>query len=96
MTDLKAITPEILEIVRKHMEIEQTDLDLKQKFNDLGMDSIDFVEILFEIEEKYDIEIGLNVNESSVGSMTLGEMLEIVVEAINKPDPFEASTTAQS
>lgn len=53
--------------------------------NDLGkpivscaVDSLDVLELLFEIEETYDIDIPREIDNDLRGGMTVGKLVEIV------------------
>ncbi|KAK7389685.1 hypothetical protein VNO78_24940 [Psophocarpus tetragonolobus] len=54
--------PETLQIVQstiaKQLSIDETTIAPQTKFSDLGADSLDTVEIMMALEEKFDISIG--------------------------------------
>lgn len=56
--DRKKILDKVTEIIAFQMNIDKGRIDEGQLFiNDLGADSLDLVEILFEIEEAFDLNI---------------------------------------
>ncbi len=53
------------------------------KLADLGIASLDVVEIIFELEERFDIEIPFNANQGSAGAFgTVGEVIAAVDELV--------------
>ncbi|MEO0880926.1 MAG: acyl carrier protein [Pseudomonadota bacterium] len=46
---------------------------------DLGIDSFAIVEIIYEVEEKLDIEVPFNANENPLGDMkSVGDLIDAV------------------
>ena len=64
----------------------RTDVPLK----DLGIDSIDLLEWLFEIEEELELEVGLiayaDAEVEALGDLTIGELYEKFVEVLSSAD----------
>ena len=48
---------------------------LNHKFDDLGLDSLDFIEIIINIENEYDVEIG---DEEANELKTIGDIIELL------------------
>lgn len=63
---------EVKLIVSKQLKIPIELLTPDVRLQDLGAESLDFVEVLFELEEKFDISIPFNANQTAwkVGSET--------------------------
>ncbi len=59
MNDMKVKTSKsaLLELLKEQTESQITNLALEDKLSDLGIDSMAFVMLIYEIEEKYNIEI---------------------------------------
>ena len=77
----KITEKEILEFISVTLNYEylvhQTEIELESKIKDLKIDSIDFIEFIMLIENKYNISID---EDTSYGFKTIGE----IVEYINK------------
>lgn len=77
----KITEKEILEFISVTLNYEylvhQTEIELESKIKDLEIDSIDFIEFIMLIENKYNISID---EDTSKGFKTIGE----IVEYINK------------
>jgi acyl carrier protein len=48
---------ELIEIIAEESLIDRSKLDPAAKLEDIGLDSVDLVSVIFAIEEKYGIEI---------------------------------------
>ena len=83
----------ILDIIAKQAKVEPAALHRTTEISSLGLASIDIVEIIFEIEEKFDISLLYNANEASStdgGSFkTVGEVVDYVMKDLNRHNRFE-------
>ena len=52
--------------------------DLTATIVECDIDSLDVLELLFELEEAYDIDIPRNIDEQLRGGMTVQELITIV------------------
>lgn len=50
------LTDEVLQIISSYLDKPVAELQLEKSLEDLGADSLDFIEIVFEIEEKFGIK----------------------------------------
>ena len=71
----------VIAIITKKKRVEKPTVELTDT-EDLGMESLDAVEMIFDIEEKFDIEIPYNANTNS--PRTEFETVGDVVKAIEK------------
>lgn len=58
----------VIELLAEHLEMEKSEISENSTFEDLGIDSLDAVEIMMEMEDEFGIEIkpaevGKSVNE---------------------------------
>ena len=71
-----SIEQEIMEVVEKRLKWNENDLSLESNLKeDLKADRIDSVEVLFEIEEMYDIVIE---DELAEDINTVGDIVNVV------------------
>lgn len=49
------IADQVLDIVAKHVEAERATLTTQATLKDLGMDSLEAIETIFDVEEHFDI-----------------------------------------
>lgn len=70
------IEQEIKEIISKQFNVDSSKLNKSTNFNkDLGADSLDTVEIVLAIEDKFGIEI---LDESAEKILTIGDVVKYV------------------
>jgi acyl carrier protein len=62
-----AITDEVRQIVSKQLKIPLERLTPDTALQDLGVESLDLIEMVFALEEKFNISIPFNANEAAVG-----------------------------
>jgi acyl carrier protein len=77
MNDVPADT---IAIIAKRLPVEKRNLQLTDRLDDLDIDSFSAVEMIFDLEEKFDIQISYNSNDPRPEFETVGE----VVDAIRK------------
>lgn len=76
--DINQIFEEIKDIIEESCGIEATSIQLTDTlFNNLEIDSIDMVDILFEIETKYDISLKIADLKQRRNDSQSGELDEI-------------------
>lgn len=51
------LTDKVIQAISKVKEIPEAEIKTESSFEELGVDSLDAIEILFELEEEYDISI---------------------------------------
>ena len=76
---------ELLDLIATEALIEREKLTLDAPLDSLGIDSVDFVSIMFAVEEKYNITVADN---EIARDKTLGDMialLESKIEAAGAP-----------
>jgi acyl carrier protein len=73
------VAAETIAIIAKRLPPERRSLNLTDRLEDLGIDSFSAIEMIFDLEEKFDIQIAYNSNDIRPGF----ETVEDVVKAIN-------------
>jgi acyl carrier protein len=74
------VTEDVLEVIAKTQRIPRDKVALDSRFEELGMDSMDAVNILFALEEKFDITIP---DESAKQIRSIREMVEGVQKLVD-------------
>lgn len=44
-------------IISEHLDIEESEITLETTFEDLGIDSLDTVELMMEVEDEFGVEV---------------------------------------
>ena len=85
------IAAEVIKIIRKKMRVEKETVTVNDKLTDLGLESIDALELVFDLEEKFDIEIPVNANEGEMGGLvTVGDVVKRIQDMIDKKKAAQA------
>ncbi|WP_309245273.1 acyl carrier protein [Clostridium estertheticum] len=67
---------EVRACISSQLNIDEEEIKIESSFkNDLGADSLDIVELIMELEEKYDIEIP---DEDVEKIATVGDIVEYI------------------
>ena len=76
---------EVRHIISKHTSLGVEALTPETRLDAIGVESIDLVEIMFEIEEQFEIEVPHNTNmESRLEFTTIGQIAEGVGSILAK------------
>lgn len=88
---------DLLAIMAEFMEVDPEELQDYKTLEDLNIDSLDFVEIMFEIEEKYDAPVIFEMQKKRTELQNLGEVLRLTEELIRKHrEPKPAAVSPKS
>lgn len=69
------IRDELITLANDNLDIDLSDVDMNTKLSDLDIDSIDMLDFIMVIEDKYDIEFG----EDELDEIeTLGDIAELI------------------
>ena len=59
----------IAELIAERVEKDPSEIKMESTFRDLGIDSLDIVELLMNLEDKLDMEIELDQKVETVGDL---------------------------
>lgn len=69
-------------IIVEHLGIEQSEISLEKSMtNDLGADSLDSVELIMDVETKFNIKIE---EEEAERISTVGDIVDFVEQTLNR------------
>jgi len=95
MEQIMDVTGDVKSIIAKVLKIDVGQLKAETKLSDLNADSLDRIEIVFGIEEKFDISIAVELKESSfvlktgagqtqeLSANTIGEIIQAVQRIVD-------------
>lgn len=75
------VATDVMNIIKKKIRVDRSEITLDDKLTDLGLESLDALELVFDLEEKFDIEIPVNANDPQIGGF---EKVRDVVAAVQK------------
>ncbi len=81
------LTNDILDVIAVKAMVDRDKLALEAKLTDLNISSLDVVEIVFALEDKFGVELPFNANSQSQEFNTLGQVVALVEKqiALKKP-----------
>ncbi|MBY0428937.1 MAG: acyl carrier protein [Alphaproteobacteria bacterium] len=79
---MSQLVDEVLDIVAQKAMIDRTKLSPDAKLSDLQISSLDVVEIVFALEDKFQVQIPFNANSTNMEFETVGEVVTIVEKLI--------------
>ncbi len=69
---------EILDIVAQKAMIDRSKLTPEAKLTDLNVSSLDMVEVIFALEDKFGIQLPFNANTNANEFETVGDVIALV------------------
>jgi acyl carrier protein len=82
------VTEEVLSVIAENRRIPRETITLDSRFEELGMDSMDAVNILFALEDKFDITIP---DEAAKQIRSIREMIDGVQRLVDAKNLEQAA-----
>jgi acyl carrier protein len=76
MTD--SIAADVMEIIAKNLPEGHREVALTDRLSDLGIDSFTAVEIIFAVEEKFNIQVPFNANDKNASFETVAQIVDAI------------------
>ena len=76
------IIDDLVEIIRPYAKNYTGSLGPDAKIEKIGVDSFDFVEIIFQVEEKYGIDVDYNANSTFSKLPTIGDLASEIARLV--------------
>jgi len=71
-------------VIAKQMQIDESKIALDSKLDDLGVKSLDLVEIIMSIEDEFGIEIPDDAMQASSKYKSVGDLVELGADLVAK------------
>lgn len=79
------VAADVIAIIKKKIRVEKSEIAMDDKLRDLGLESLDALELVFDLEEKFDIEIPVNANNPQIGGFeTVGDVVREIEKMVAK------------
>ena len=79
MTDLAG---DVIAIIAKRVPGQKDDLNLTDKLTELGIESIDAIDMIFDLEERFGVEIPYNANSAQTDFATVGDIVRAIEQIV--------------
>ena len=81
MTD---VTSDVIGIIAKKKRVDKPTVEITDRLEDLGLESLDAVEMIFDLEEKFDIQIPYNANNPRTEFDNVGEVVRAIQQLVDQ------------
>lgn len=77
------VQEKIAEIIAEQAMVEPSDISMESTLEDLGLDSLALVEVVFGIEEAFDLSVPFNANDPSESDFDISNV-QAIVDGVKK------------
>ncbi len=99
-SDPAGLDSQVLQIIGDYLDVPVSELRPERSLEELGADSLDFVELVFELEEKLGVKSDGDLFELRKRVRTIGDVLGLISELVSRknsaPPPAASSATVPS
>ena len=72
------VANDVIAIIAKKVPGDRKDIGLTDNLQELGLESIDALEMIFDLEEKFGIQIPYNANSAARNFATVGDVVKAI------------------
>lgn len=72
------VTADVVAIIAKKLPGDKKDIQLTDNLQQLGLESIDALEMIFDLEEKFGIQIPYNANSAATDFSTVKDVVRAI------------------
>ena len=81
---MSSVESDVYDIIAEKSAVDRSKLQRDAKLSDLEIESLDVVEIVFAVEEKFDIHVPYNANDQEAEFETVGDVVNAVQKLIDE------------
>ncbi len=87
------VTGDVIAIIAKKIPGATKQIELSDNLQALGLESIDALEMIFDLEEKFGIQIPYNANSAATDFSTVGDVVKAIQNLVDEnPKSADATT----
>jgi len=75
---MAGVAQDVIAVIGRKIPDRVAELKLTDNLRDLGLESIDALEMIFDLEEKFGIQIPYNANQSEQEFATIGDVVAVI------------------
>jgi acyl carrier protein len=76
------VAADVIAIIEKRFPAEKRNVVMADRLEDLGIDSFGAVEMIFDLEEKFDVQISYNSNDARLDLETVGDVVSAIKDLV--------------
>lgn len=81
---MAGVESDVIDIIAEQTTVDRSQLARDAKLDDLEIESLDVVEIVFALEEKFDIHVPYNANDQDLQFQTVGDVVDAVSKLVEE------------
>ncbi len=79
------VASDVIAIIAKKVPGDKAgDIQLSDNLQELGLESIDALEMIFDLEEKFEIQIPYNANNAATDFSTVGDVTSAIQKLVDE------------
>lgn len=78
------VTADVVAIIAKKVPEDKKDIKLSDSLQAIGLESIDALEMIFDLEEKFGIQIPYNANSAATDFSTVGDVVKAIQKLVDE------------
>ncbi len=87
------VTADVIAIIAKKVPADKkVEIKPTDSLQALGLESIDALEMIFDLEEKFGIQIPYNANSAATDFSTVGDVVKAIQRLVDESKSADAST----
>jgi acyl carrier protein len=79
---MSAVAEGVREIIRAKTKSRESEVNDSDWLDELGIESLEAVEMIFELEDRFNVEIPVNANNSEAVFKTVADVIHLVEELV--------------
>lgn len=86
------VTADVIAVIATKIQGDRKDaIKPSDSLQDLGLESIDALEMIFDLEEKFAIQIPYNANSAATDFATVGDVAKAIQRLVDEANPAGAA-----
>jgi acyl carrier protein len=86
------VANDVIAIIAKKVPGEKKNIQLSDNLQELGLESIDALEMIFDLEEKFGIQIPYNANSAASDFSTVGDVTNAIQKLVDDKAAADQAT----
>lgn len=88
------VADDVMAIIARKVPGDKQAIKLSDNLQELGLESIDALEMIFDLEEKFGIQIPYNANSAATDFSTVGDVANAIQRLVDEKPVGEAPASA--
>jgi acyl carrier protein len=81
------VAREVIEVIAKQAKVDPAKVARETELTDLNLESLDSIELIFALEERFNIDIPFNANDTNsagISFTTAGNVIDAVAQLVDE------------